>query len=59
MPARLAFPWLRNQLYAASGALRDNWARLRVDEALGDATAAEELRRGELAMLAEAGGEIG
>jgi hypothetical protein len=59
MPARLAFPWLRSELYRSSGADRDNWARLRVDEALGDEAAAEELRRGELSMLVEAGGEVG
>lgn len=59
MPARLAFPWLRAQLYAASGADRDRWARLRVDEALGDQAAADELRGAELSMLVEAGGEVG
>jgi hypothetical protein len=59
MPARLAFPWIRAQLYAAAGADRDKWARLRVDEALGDDDAAAELRRGELALLTQAGGEIG
>jgi len=59
MPARLAFPFVYEQLLAWTGANRDDIKRLELDAALGDVEARHELNEQDLSALVAAGGEVG
>ena len=59
MPARLAFPFIYEQLLAWTGANRDETKRLELDAALGDMESRHELNEQDLSALVAAGGEVG
>ena len=59
MPARLAFPFVYEQLLDWTGANRDEHKRLELDAALGDVESRHELNEQDLSALVAAGGEVG